>query len=85
MIAHEEKDAIEAEVRRLSAAEPGTRDYLRHYRQGLKNIKEGLSPAKLQEYQSAKTNWVEEGYPPEVQRRSVRVRRAETFSKLASL
>ena len=85
VIAHEEKDAIEAEVRQLSGADPGTRDYLCHYRQGLKTIKEGLSSAKLQEYQGATTNWVEEGYPLEVQRRSVRVWRAKTFSKLASL
>ena len=85
MIAHEEKDAIEAKVRRLSGAAPGTRDYLCHYRQGLKTIKEALSPSKLQEYQSATINWEEEGYPPEVQRRSVGVRRAEAFSKLASL
>ena len=57
VIATEEKAAIEAEVRRLSGAAPGSKEYLRYYRQGLKNVKEGLPPQKLQEYQDATVDW----------------------------
>lgn len=69
VIASEEKEAIEGEVRRLSGAAPGSKEYLRYYRQGLKNVKESLPPGKLQQYQTATTDWEQNGYPPEVQRR----------------
>jgi hypothetical protein len=69
VIAHEEKVAIEAEVRRLSDAAPGSKEYLRFYHQGLKNVKEGLPAEKLQQYQDAILDWQERGYPPAIQRK----------------
>lgn len=71
VIAHEEKVAIEAEVRRLSRAALGSKEYLHYYRQGLKTVKEGLPVERLQQYQDAAVTWQERGYPPAIQRRWV--------------
>jgi len=76
VIAIEEKQAIENEVRKLSGAEPGTREYIGCYRRGLKNVKERLPPEKLEQYQQATRDWENKGYPPEVQRRCVSACRA---------
>ena len=68
IITNEEKVAIEREVQRLSSANLGSKEYLCYCRQGLKNVKEGLPPEKLEQYQNTTSEWEEHGYLQDLQR-----------------
>ena len=82
VIANEEKVAIEREVQWLSGADPGSKEYLHYYRQGLKNVKEGLPLEKLEQYQNATSEWEEHGYLQDLQRRWVTIWHAVTSLQL---
>ena len=82
IIANEEKVAIEREVQWLSGTDPGSKEYLHYYRQGLKNVKEGLPPEKLEQYQNTTSEWEEYGYPQDLQRWWVTIRHAITSLQL---
>ncbi|KIM43472.1 hypothetical protein M413DRAFT_68585, partial [Hebeloma cylindrosporum] len=69
VIAVAEKEAIEEQVRRLSGAHPGSKEYMAKYQMGLSIVTAELSSAKRVEYQRATDEWEEKGYPEEVKRR----------------
>ncbi|KIM35992.1 hypothetical protein M413DRAFT_14215 [Hebeloma cylindrosporum] len=69
VIAAKEKEAIEKNVRTLSGAAPGSKEYFEKYQQGFKMVKDTLPAEKLARYQRATEEWEEKGYPEEVKRR----------------
>lgn len=63
------KEQVEAAVRALSHANPGSKPYLGKYQQGLGQVVEGLDTEEIEQMQQKKRQWENEGCPPEIQAR----------------
>ena len=71
VVAHQQKEDLEAEVRRQSGSVPGTSAYLAKYQAGLKSICDALTKEDIEEYRNTAKEWNEYAPPKEIQRAQV--------------
>jgi hypothetical protein len=69
VICWEKKREIEAAVRELSNAEPGTSDYLASYSKGLEQVMTAIDKKEMARLQAMREKWTQIEHPVELQRR----------------
>ena len=69
VISHNMKAKIEAEVKRISGAQPGSKAYLTAYQAGLTTICNGLTEDQLTEVKKQVEEWNNKSVPVALQRR----------------
>jgi hypothetical protein len=69
VICWDKKAEIEATVRELSNAEPGTSQYLSSYSKGLEQVMSTIDKSEMARLQAMKEKWMEKEHPVELQRR----------------
>lgn len=69
VVAHSYKNEVNKEVERLSGGRPGSKAFMAHFQQGVKNVMEELSEEELAEAADQAEEWNVAAPPPEVQAR----------------
>jgi hypothetical protein len=69
VICWEKKTEIEAAVRELANAEPGTSHYLAKYSKGLEQVMTTIDKNEMAQLQGMRQKWMEKDHPVELQRR----------------
>jgi hypothetical protein len=71
VIAKNEKDAVAAQVKEISGAEPGSQEYFKEFQTGLTEYCNGLTREQKDAAKATAREWNENGPSAEVQSRSV--------------
>lgn len=69
MVLHKKKAEVEEEVRRLSGASPGSKEYIKWFQEGLKNVCQNLNEVEKVEMMEEVESWNNRSPPGNVQSR----------------